>query len=115
MSKQICYFLHIKHPVLSCSPYPTVIYPQSSTTTTDRQVKVANPILAWGDLMDTDSSNDTKASSTMCRIEEKNYMLVNCRGVLSKLEISPDRLTMAQEINSSSDTFSLQVISWNFE
>ena len=76
---------------------------------------MANPILDWGDLMDTDSSNDTKASSTMCRIEEKNYMLVNCRGVLSKLEISPDRLTMAQEINSSSDTFSLQVISWNFE
>ena len=65
--------------------------------------------------MDTNSSINTKASRTMCRIEEKNYMLVNYRGVLSKLEISPDRLTMAQEINSSVDTFSLQVISWNFE
>ena len=65
--------------------------------------------------MDTNSSINTKASRTMCRIEEKNYMLVNCRGVLSMLENSPDRLTMAQEINSSSDTFSLQVISWNFE
>ena len=50
--------------------------------------------MAWVNLMDTNSSINTKASRPMCRVEEKNYMLVNCMGVLSELEISPDRLML---------------------
>ena len=78
------------------------------------QFRLDIPILVWGNLMDTNRIINTKASRTlMCRIYVKNYMQGSCRVVFSKLEISPDRLTMAQEIDI--DAFSLQVISWNLE
>ena len=67
-------------------------------------IRLDNLSLAWGNMMDTDRSVYTMSSrlvnSSTRQDMVKDSMQVNGRGVLtrtSKLEISPDRLAMAQE------------------
>jgi hypothetical protein len=82
------------------------------------EIRLGNLSLAWGNMMDTDTSVYNMASrlvnSSTKQDMVKDFMQVNGRGVLTrtnKLEISPDRLSMAQEAVRSTKSGKMQPVS----
>jgi hypothetical protein len=82
------------------------------------EIRLDNPSSAWGNMMDTDRSVYTMSSRLVNSFTRqdmvKHFMQVTGRGVLartSKLEFSPDSLSMAQEDVNNIQSDKMQPVS----